>query len=218
MKNFICFLLFGLFLTVGCSNSHTYVLNRKSPDKFFKQLDKKASGNKTEITTIDQNKFIVKDIQVVNDTIHGEHTDYYKIYKFGFDEIQKIEIKGRTSATKGFLWGMFLGVSIGLPGVSSPFIGAFIPIGTGLVGGALGAIFGASTRGYYVFNFANGRFSPKYYLLENILILDGNEKQLQIKWQKKEVWLEKVKIEIIKQNDGIDIRIPVTMYKEKFSN
>ena len=45
----------------------------------------------------------------------------------------------------------------------------------GICGGVIDAISGASTRGYYVFNFSNQVFSPKYYLIEDAKILNETE-------------------------------------------
>lgn len=227
MKIKFIILIILSFIILGCSNN--YFLNRKSPDSFIDQLDKeKASADKIEITTSDQKKIMVKDIQVVKDTIFGEDLNYYKIYKIGFDEIQTIKIKGRPSATKGFFLGFLIGSPIGFAtGMIGGDKNQFFDRGwrvliagssLGLIGGIIGAISGTAAGEQYIFYFnRRSKISPQYYVLNSIQILNETESTIQIKWQEKLVWLEKSKITIIKQDDRTDIRIPEELYRNKFS-
>jgi hypothetical protein len=222
MKIKFIILIILSFIILGCSNN--YFLNRKSPDSFIDQLDKeKASADKIEITTSDQKKIMVKDIQVVKDTIFGEDLNYYKIYKIGFDEIQTIKIKGRPSATKGFFLGFLIGSPIGISigmiggGIEGGVAGLILAPTLGIIGGIIGSISGGVGQ-QYVFYFNNrGKISPQYYVLNSVQILNETESTIQIKWHENVVWLEKSKIKIIKTDDGTDIRIPEAIYKEKFS-
>lgn len=217
------------FFILGCSHTHTYVLNKKSKTSFISQLNKNATKNKGEIITQNQEKIKAKNIQVSNDTVFGEALEVPGMYEVALSDVQRITIKQPKSRANGFLYGTLagfaIGGAIGLMSGNDPPEQFFrmsagqkaLGLGTvfGLGGGIIGVIFGApGEQDTFILDETN--IPAKYYLLKDVQILSETELTVQIKWQENTVWLDKAEITISKQDDRTDIRIPDEIYRQKF--
>jgi hypothetical protein len=230
MNKPIWVLLIGGFFILGCSHTHTYVLNKKSKTSFVSQLNTKGSGNKGQIITKNRKRVETENIRVGNDSVFGEFYNSSKSYAIGFNDVKRILIsKPRSRANDGFygfIAGFTVGGVIGLLsgddgsqgiGPGGPGAGQKAVI-LGFLFGSLGAVIGGSGPNVEenIFIFDETTTQPKHYLLKDVLILDETETSIQIKWQESTVWLVKDKIKIIKKDNGIDIRVPDEIYREKF--
>lgn len=229
MKSLLSVLLIAAFFILGCS--HTYVVDKKSTNEFMMKVNKKTKKKRGLIQTKSGKKYIAKEITITVDSSSWIDTKTMSFEKRANSELYKIVINDRAKGSVfGFLGGFAIGFAIGYAGGDDPpggFAPGFSAEEKGRMTGAILGLFGG-IGGAILGNVDQIRFSEriikspipdlKYYLLRDVRILDETEKQIQIQWRERTVWLEKTKIIIIKQDDGSNIRIPVTMYKEKFGN
>lgn len=227
MKNLIYILLIALFLISGCS--HTYVLDKESPNEFIEKVNKKTKRKKGVIRTKDGEKNKGKEITVTVDSSSwiDMKTSYYKT--IANSELNQIILNDHG---KGALEGLGLGIlsgfitGFGIGYLSYSEHGNFFDrkddyatiTGTalGLLGGFLGLIGGAAGGAKEIFMFND--LKSEYYVLKNVKILSEAESSIQIIWQNKAVWLDRAEITIKQTDDEIDIRIPDKIYKKKFGN
>lgn len=215
----------AVFLIVGCS--HTYVLDKESPVEFIELINKKAKNKKGVIQTKDGKKYNAKAIEVtVNSTSWLEpKTNSYK--KRANSELNDIVIKDHGKGAveglgvgflSGFAGGFVLGYLASSEHAYFGRAGSATITGTvlGLLGGFFGLIGGSASGDQEIFMFHASGLTPKYYIIKDVQILNETESTIQIKWQEKLVWLDKAEVTIEKTDEGIDIRIPERLYKEKF--
>lgn len=223
MKNLLSVLFIITFFLLGCS--HTYVVEKNSTNEFIEKVNKKTKKKSGIIQTKSGKKYKVEEITVKVDSSSWIDTKTMSFEKSANSGLHKIVINDRA---KGVVFGFLGGFVIGYAARDDPPDGlapSFSAENKGVMTGAIMALIGG-IGGAIIGNVDQIRFSAKniespigelnYYLVRDVQIIDETDRQIHIKWQKNSVWLVKDKITIIKKDNGIDIRIPVAMYKEKF--
>ena len=215
MKNLSCVLIIMGFFILGCS--HTYVLDKESRNEFAEQLNKKTRKKEAVIQTRDGKKYNAEEIWFLLDSTSWRDptTNSYKtrsnseLYKIVINDHGKGAVEGLgLGVLSGFAGGFVLGYLASSESEYFGRAGTATITGTalGVLGGFLGLIGGSASGDKNIFMFDEStELSPKYYILQNVLILNEEKSSMQVRWQNKIVWLEKAKITILKQDDGVNI-------------
>jgi hypothetical protein len=215
-------------LLLGCS--HTYVLNKESPNEFVELINKKTKNKKAVIQARDGKKYDAEQILLFKDSTSWIDPTIHSYKERSNSELNQIILNNHG---KGALEGLGVGLLSGFASgyvfgyatysehgnfLDRPSTATITGIALGSLGGFLGLIGGAAAGAKEIFMFNERGLKAEYYVLKNVKILSETESSIQIEWQNKAVWLDRAEI-TIKQTDGeIDIRIPDKIYKEKFGN
>lgn len=212
-------------LVLACS--HTYVFDKAFPLESLKKINDRTKGKKGIIQTSDGRKHNANEINVALDSTSWLETKTNSYRTRSNSELSKIVVKDHGKGAVeglgfGFLSGFAGGFAFGyLASSESGFFGreggaTIAGTALGLLGGFFGLIIGSVSGDQNTFKFNEGINNPKYYLLKDIRIIGETESFIEIPWKRGSIWLNKLEIIVEKKGDRIDVRVPASMYKEKF--